>query len=140
MEFIELISDAAIRLKKLFKNDEKYNAALFLLVEYLKGHLDRYEYEDDEQEVLEELCDKWFNSVEKLKNAKFSEDDILNVLLATNNIFKYEDDEEDYDDDDNEDDDDYEYDDDEDDEYEYDDDESEDDEEDDNMNYRKKKK
>lgn len=105
MDYIELFTDAAIKLKKFFKDEENYEAALFSLSDYLRYYLEHYEYEDEEheQEEIEALTDKWFDAIEKLKKAKFSEEDILMVLLATNEMFgfddEYEDEEYDYDDD-----------------------------------------
>lgn len=127
MDYIELFTDAALKLKKLFKNDEHYTTALFSLSNYLRHYLEHYEYEDEEheQEELEALANKWFDAIEKLKKAKFPDEDILMVLVATNEMLrsegKYEEDNDDENDD-----------------YEYYDDDDFGDEEEDNMNYKKK--
>ncbi len=144
MTLIEILSDAAIRLKKVFKDDENYNAAMKSLVCYIEGHLDTNEYDDqeEEEEALEEITNNWLDSIEMLKNAKLSEEDILDVILVNNKLLGFDDsteddeeyDEEEYDEEDNE-----EYDD-EDEDGEYDDEEDEDDEDDDYTFFKPKKK
>ncbi len=102
MNHIKVFTDASIKLRKLFKNDDNFSSSLHLLARYLGYKIENYEFDSDkeEQKVVKDLTSDWLISIDNLKKEKFSDENIIEVLTAYNEIFDFNNDDDDYEDDD----------------------------------------